>query len=379
MTASSRAASPIRVLYCIEAMVHGGTEKQLAALLQGLDRRRIAPALCTLKPSSMDLAPLECPTIELGFRTFRSPVAFDCVRRLRRFIIEQRIDVVQTYFQDPTLIAWLASMGTPVRARIATFRDLGFWRTRAKTTQLRLAYPSFDGFLVNSSAVARHVHEADGIPLERIEVIPNGVVMPDRRAADDGDAVLVVGVVANLDRPVKRVDLFLEAARQVLNAVPRARFVVVGDGHLRPALIEQAQRLEIGAATSFVGSVTNVRAEIERFSVGVIPSDSEGLSNAILEYMAAGIPTVARAVGGNAEVVADGETGRLVAGSDPGALAAAIVALLEDQGARRRMGACARATAERRFSMDACVRRHEAYYERVLAGETVPRLAGSRR
>lgn len=373
-------ASPLRVLYCIDAMVHGGTEKQLAALIAGLDRTRVLPALCTLKPSTIDLAPLDCPAIEVGFRSFRSPDALRAIRRLRRFILERRIDVIQTYFQDSTLLACLSSLRTPVRARIATFRDMGFWRTPAKVAQLRLAYPAFDGFIANAPAVAQRVHEADRIPLEKIEVIPNGVVMgpcpPQSRAATRP----VVGIVANLDRPVKRVDLFLDAARQVRDAVGDVEFVIVGDGHLRPDLVEQARRCGISAAVRFAGSVADARAEIRRFSVGVIASDSEGLSNAILEYMAEGVPAVARAVGGNADAILDGETGRLVDGADPRALSDAIVGLLRNDARRRHMGARARAIADARFSMGACVRRHEAYYERIVSrAPATARLAWSAR
>lgn len=364
--------APIRVLYCIESMVHGGTEKQLAALIKGLDRDRVEPLLCCLKPSTMDLAPLECEVIELGFRSFREAAAFTSLRRLRAFIVDRRVDVVQTYFQDPTLAGWLASIRTPVRARVAAFRDMGFWRTPGKVAQLRLAYPAFQGFIANSWAVARHVHDADGIPLAKIEVIPNGVVTEALPAWKRSGAGPIVGLVANLDRPVKRVDLFLDAARIVHAAIPSAKFVIAGDGHLRPELAARAERLGIAAQVQFLGSVEDVGREIRTFDVGVICSDTEGLSNAILEYMAAGVPTVARAVGGNADVVIDGETGRLVSGDSPADLAAAILDVVADEPVRAQMGAMAWSIAERAFSINACVRRHEAYYARLLGRETVP-------
>jgi len=356
----------MRVLYCIEAMVHGGTEKQLAALIRTVDRGRVEPALCVLKPSTMDLQDLGCDVLELGFRTFKSPAAVGCLRRLRRFMVDRQIDVVQTFFQDPTLLGWLASVRTPVRARIASFRDMGFWRTPGKVAQLRLAYPNFDGFIANSPAVAQRIHELDRIPLEKIEIIPNGVATANGVHSRNG--VPVVGIVANLDRPVKRVDLFLEASRLIQNAVGRVEFVVVGEGHLRPALTAQAERLGLASSVRFLGRVERVAEEIQRFDVGVISSDSEGLSNAILEYMAAGVPTVARAVGGNAEAIVDGDTGQLVRDDTPESLSGAIIDLLKDEPRRSQMGTRARDVAEQGFSMAVCTRRHEDYYERVLAG-----------
>lgn len=367
--------SPVRVLYCIEAMIHGGTEKQLAALIRTVDRRRVEPALCVLKPSTMNLSDLDCHVLELGFRTFRSPAAVGCLQRLRRFMLDRRIDVVQTFFQDPTLLGWLASVGTPVRARIASFRDMGFWRTPAKVAQLRLAYPNFDGFIANSPAVARRIHELDRIPLDKIEIIPNGVATDGDPANRARNLVPVVGVVANLDRPVKRVDLFLRAARLIRDAVGRVEFVVIGEGHLRPALVEEAARLGIADCVRFLGRVEDVPEQIQRFDVGVISSDSEGVSNAILEYMAAGVPTVARAVGGNAEVVIDGGTGLLVRDDSPESLSGAIVELLRDHRRATSMGQRARDVAEWRFSMSACVRRHEEYYDRLL-GDSKRRREG---
>ena len=365
----------LHVLYCIEAMVHGGTEKQLAELIRGFDRRRVEPSLCVLKPSSMDVRALDCAVLQLGFRTFRSTAALGCLRRLRAFMLAGRVDIVHTYFQDPTLLGWLASIQTPVRARVAAFRDMGFWRTPAKVAQLRLAYPFFDGFIANSAAVANQAHELDRIPLDKIEVIPNGVRVGPLPARPGRSRRPVVGIVANLDRPVKRVDLFLRAARLVRQAVGEVEFVVIGEGHLRPALTREAGALGILDAVRFLGSVQDVAAELQRIDVGVISSDSEGLSNSILEYMAAAVPTVARAVGGNGELVQDGETGRLVDDDSPESLAGAIVGLLRDESGRSRMGARARQFAEERFSTAAYVARHEQYYARLLAA-TGPRLAG---
>jgi L-malate glycosyltransferase len=354
----------IRVLYCIESMVHGGTEKQLGMLINNIDRARVEPFLCTLKPSTMDLGMLDCESIELGFRTFRSPAALGAIRRLRRFMMSRRIDLVQTFFQDPTLIGLLGSARTAVRSRVATFRDMGFWRTPAKVAQLRFAYRFFDGFIANSEAVAAQVHRLDGIALTDIEVIPNGIAVDASALADrTRNAVPVVGVVANLDRPVKRVDLFINAAALVHRAAAgRVRFVVAGDGHLRPALEERARQLGLSGAIQFLGNVPDVRTHLRRFDVGVLCSDSEGMSNAILEYMAEGVPTVVRNVGGNAELVAEGETGLLVEDDQAESIAGRIVELLREPQRAGAIAANAHAMVMERFSISAHVRRHERYY-----------------
>jgi glycosyltransferase involved in cell wall biosynthesis len=354
-----------RILYCIDAMGPGGTERQLASLIRGLDRQRFTPLLCTLKPSMIELSALPCATLELPFSTFRRPGTLTCLHQLRRFVRTHNVDIIQAFFQDPTLLAFLGSGWTSVRARIASFRDMGFWRTRAKVAQLRLVYPRFDGFIANSRAVARQAHQLDGLPLDKFEIIPNGVRMPPERPRNERAATPVVGIVAHLNRPVKRVDLFLDVAAYVRRAID-CTFVVVGDGPLRPALEARAAQLGIARQVRFAGAVPDTTEHVRLFDVGVVCSDSEGLPNAILEYMAAGVPTVARDVGGNGEALVHNETGLLVGSDTPAAIGDAILALLADDRRRASMSSSARQFAERTFSMPVCVERHEAYYERVL-------------
>jgi glycosyltransferase involved in cell wall biosynthesis len=364
-TAEPQVTTPLKVLYCIDAMGPGGTEKQLAALIQHLDPRVVRPFLCTLRPSLTHLGALGCEVLELPFASFGSPSVVGCVGRMRRFMRERSIDLVHAFFQDATILAYLATLGTHV-VRIVSFRDMGFWRTPWKIRQLRYVYPRYHGFVANSRAVAQYVNELDGIPLEKITVIYNGVHVPAERLDGRRGENPVVGIVSNLNREVKRVDLFLQAARLIADAFPQIRFVIVGDGHLRPALSDLCSALGLTDLVSFRGRVADPSGEIARFDIGVLTSDSEGLPNSILEYMAAGIPTVARRVGGNPEVTADGETGLLVDGDDAPAIAHAVLRLLSDPELRERMGRRARAVAVSGFSLGAYAQQHEACYTRVV-------------
>ena len=359
---------PLRVLYVIDALGPGGTEKQLANLVRNLDRGAVVPHLCTLRPSESDLRAIGCEVVELPFRSFASPGAATCLRRLRRFIRDRRIDLVQAFFQDPTILAWAATIGSRT-VRVGSFRDMGFWRTRWKAAQLRHVYPRYHGFVANSRAVAQRFHELERIPLGKITVVYNGVEVPGDTVAPRRGDHPVVGIVANLNRPVKRVDLFLRAAALVATERPDARFVIVGDGHLRPALERLCSDLGLMDSVTFHGRVPDPSAELRRFDIGVLTSDSEGLSNAILEYLAHGIPVVARRVGGNAEVVTEGETGLLIDGDEPAAVASAVTSLLRAPDVRSRMGDRGRAVARDRFSFEACARAHEACYRRLAAQE----------
>jgi glycosyltransferase involved in cell wall biosynthesis len=362
---------PARIVFCILSMGEGGTEKQLIKLIRGLDHTRFEPLLCTLRPIFMDLKTLDCQFLELLIGSLGSVSALQELRRLRRFVRDQRVDIIQTFFEDPTVFGLLGSLGHQVRVRVAGIRDLGFSRTWKKVPQLRLAYPHFDGFIANSQAAARQANALDRIPLEKIEVIYNGVALPPTREPYARHEPPLVGVVAHLNRQVKRVDLFLHAASHVRQQVPTARFLVVGDGHLRQELESLAQRLGLGSSVEFAGHVSDVVATMRLLDVGVLCSDSEGFPNTVLEYMACGVPTVARKVGGNEELVSDRETGMLVDSDRPEAIAEAVLALLRDEELSRTVSARARRLVEDSFSVEACVARHEDYYERLLRSSTV--------
>ncbi len=349
----------VGVCYCIDRMAPGGTEGQLRALIKGIDRRRFEPLLCTLRPSTIDLSDLDCDVLEVPFTSFRSISTLTCLRRLVSTLRGRRIAIVQTFFQDATVLGTMAAVLSSVPLRIASFRDLGFWREPNKVRQMRAIYPFVHGFIANSQAVARAAEQLDGLSPDRIEVIYNGVEMHplSLRAAREGP--VVVGLVATLNRPVKRVDLFIRAAAVLASRVGGVRFEIVGDGPLRGELESLAASMGIASAVRFRGSVTDVPRVVDTFDIGVLSSDSEGLANSILEYMAAGVPSVARRVGGNVEVVRHGETGLLVDGDTPEDLASGIERLLVNPSLRSKMGQQARTAAERDFTLKDYVQRHE--------------------
>jgi glycosyltransferase involved in cell wall biosynthesis len=142
--------------------------------------------------------------------------------------------------------------------------------------------------------------------------------------------------------------------------------VIVGEGPERARLEAQAAHLGLAEQVHFVGHQQDVRPWLAAFDVCVLSSDWEGMSNAILEAMAAGLPVVATAVGGTPEVVVDGVTGFLVPPRDPQALADAILRLLRDPDLRRRMGEAGRAHVTEHFSVEQMVHKRERLYEELL-------------
>ncbi len=323
---------PINILYMIDSLQYGGTEKQLYELINGLDRSEFCPYVCTLKQSSRIAEEIDVPVLQLPYKSFLHPSVFFVLQKLSAFIRENNIDIVQTFFQDPFLLAALSKPFHKAKL-VGSFRDLGFWRTRSETLKMRLSYPFFTGFIANSQAVKRHFVETDGIAEEKIKVIYNGINLKSvsQLPCRDRESMPIVGIVANCNRPVKRVDDFIRAAALVHKQWPDVRFQVVGDGNLRPELETLCATLGIREYVEFVGNVPNPLDYIRQFTVGVITSETEGFCNAILEYMACGVPVVATNTGGNPELVEDKVNGYLFAVKDVNMLSEKIGLILDEK------------------------------------------------
>ena len=361
-TGEGTADAPRRILYVIDALARGGTELQLTGLIDRLDRTRWQPHLCTLRPSDRGLLPADCPHLEWDVPRLLAPGGMAAVWRLARFLRRGRFAAVQTFFQDATAFGGVAARlaGTPVR--LASFRDMGFWRTRRQELMLRRVYPLMTGFIANAGVVRDHFCVRDGIDPARVQVIPNGVDLAGLPWREHAGPTRHVGIVGNLNRRVKRTDLFLRAAGRVARDHPAVTWHVVGDGEFRPEYEQLARAEGLDGRVVFSGSVDDVAGYLRQLQVGVLCSDSEGFSNALLEYMLCGCVPVATGVGGNPEAVADERTGLLVPVGDVAALAGAIARLIDDVELRRRLAAAARTTAAETYGWDKCVAAHEAVY-----------------
>src|SRR5262249_55635664 len=152
----------------------------------------------------------------------------------------------------------------------------------------------------------------------------------------------------------------------VRERIPRVQCLVVGDGELRDELEGDVVSHGLSAVIIFTGARSNVRDYLAAMDVFVLSSVTEGLAMTLLEAMAAARPIVATRVGGNAEVVEDGVTGRLVPASNAKALAEGIVFLLDNPAVARQWGQAARERANTRFSLQAMVSAYQAVYEATL-------------
>lgn len=363
------APRPVRVCFVIDELAPAGTETQLLALSRHLDRRRVLPYLCLLrgdKPVSQALEPDDCPILRLDVGSLRHPRTLLCAWRFLRFLRRERIDVVQAYFADSSYFsiptAWLA--GVPHRIR--TRNNVGHWLTPLHRRMGRLLNLITTQTLTNCEAARQALLAAEQPRQDTVLVLENGVDLDRFRdipplTMRPATAVQHVGVVANL-RPVKGLGVFVRAAALVHARFPRAVFMLVGEGDLRSALEQQVAAEGLTQHFKLQGNVADVPGFLAGLDVAVLCSHAEGMSNALLEYMAAGRAIVTTAVGAAPQLIADCVHGLLVPPGDAKKLAEAIGRLLEDRKLAQHLGAAGRLRAQELYSREAMVQRFEEFY-----------------
>jgi glycosyltransferase involved in cell wall biosynthesis len=158
----------------------------------------------------------------------------------------------------------------------------------------------------------------------------------------------------------------IASAPAVIREFPSTRFVLVGDGEQRASFEQQVAGLGLERNFLFLGRRADIPEILACCDIAVLPSRAEGLPNAVLEYMAAGLPTIVSRVGGNAELVEDGVTGLLVPPEDSPALSAALLKLLHDPGLARQMVQRGHEFTIQNFSFERLVREVDALYTELL-------------
>lgn len=365
----ARSAAPVRVMHVMYTLRPGGMEFGVVKLVDGLPRARVQSMICSTTPADREMRtrlPSDVPLFELQRRPGNDP---SVVKDLYRVFRQQRPDVVHTHawgtLIEGLLAARLAGVPVVVHGEHGTLQLRGYQRRLQ-----RLAWSRADQVLSVSSRLAERMSIETGFPLARIQTIRNGVDIgrfsgasraAARAALNVPDGVAVVGTAGRLVA-VKDQRSLLEAVARLRARGRRATLLIAGDGPLRSELEAAAAALGIAAEVRLLGHCPQIETVLAAMDVFVLPSVSEGLSNTILEAMAAGRPVVATEVGGADELVVHRDTGLLVPPGSIDQLADAIGRLLEDDAARRRMGEAARHRAATDFCLAAMIERYEALY-----------------
>jgi glycosyltransferase involved in cell wall biosynthesis len=285
---------------------------------------------------------------------------------------EEGFHVIQSQHENSDIINALLPRGPLHAVRISCRRDTGF----LKSPKLRLASSllnhRYDRIVAPTTAILDAVASSEHASRSRMLCIPNGVDAIRFRPADPtarqrirdslGFArdALLVGCVADLFAVKRHLDL-IDAFAQVHGEIPHARLLLVGEGPVRTAIETRVRQRGLSDVVILLGSRDDVAELLPALDLFTLASDTEGMSNAILEAQACGLPVVATEVGGNPDLV-DDTCGELVAPRNPDALAAALLVLLRNPERRERMGISSRNRVERRHSLDAMATAYASLY-----------------
>lgn len=364
----------IRLLKFINIFAIGGTERQFVNLVKRLDESRFDVHLACFKRWGEFLGEIEAsgrPLTDYAIKKLLSYRTLQQQWRFAAYLRKHRIQVLHTYGFYPNLFAIPAAKLAGVPVKIAAIRDMGAYMGPVHTRLQRAICGMADCVLVNAEAVQRWL-VGQGYSSEKIRVIRNGIVFKpaERPSALRQEFGLpantrLIAAICRLN-PEKGVDYFVEAAAVVSGRHDDARFLVVGDGSEKKALEKQAERLGIERKVIFTGFRTDTPQILPELSISVLPSLTEGLSNTLLESMAAGVPVVATNVGGNPEIVVDGKTGMLVPARHSASMARAMCELLENPQLAETMGRAGKQRVADHFSVDQTVRQTEDLYADLL-------------
>ena len=293
------------------------------------------------------------------------------LRALRRELVRLggQIDILHAHqLLEPAVVAVrvAATLHKPVIAKMSSCgvtSDAGVLCLRSGRRAWHHVCTGLTRLVAVSDAVERDAREA-GFPGERIVRIPNGAPATNwHKESYEGDRRIVC---VSRCRPEKGVDTLIRAFGHLSRSVAGLTLDVVGGGELQGAMVVLSRTCGVPSNVVFHGDVANVLPFLKQADVFVLPSRTEGMSNALLEAMAAGLPCVATAVGGNPDLIRDGETGLLCQAEDPAGMSEAIKRLLRDESLRTRLGTAARQKVQSEYTIPQVAARYEALYAELI-------------
>jgi len=365
----------IKLLLLIPTLDRSGAEKQFSLLATGLSREEFEIRVVCLTrggPYEAVLRKQEIPVSVLHKRLKFDPVAFF---RLRKLIKEWRPDILHTWLFAANAYGRLAAGKADGPKVLVSERCVDSWKQRWQLQLDRKLVSRTDRLIANSQSVADYYRD-QGVPGEKIVVIPNGVAVDEEPAfpPQERNAILaefaipphsrVVGFAGRLAPQKRGVDLIwsMQLLQQVTNNV---HLVIVGEGPDREEMIKLAQHMSCDNLVRFVGHRDDVTRLMRVFDVVWLPSEFEGQSNSLMEAMAAGVPVVASDIPANRELVVDGETGYLVKVGDCPAFSQFTDRILADPDLAGRLGEAGRKRMQDHFSVPAMIESHRTLYQEV--------------
>jgi len=370
----------MRIALIIDHFSHGlgGTENQVLKLISGLSENheinlisfRASRWLASRAPG------LSCQVNIFQIDNFRRLYSYRNFIRLISHLRYKKPDIVHTFFPVANVIGVLAAHLGGIRNIVASRRDYGEWMSRRYLWATRFANMFLTRIVTNSNRVKLLTEEVERFPGDRIKVIYNGIAadamckgtpnLELKRKLQIPEGNRVVGLVANY-RPMKRHETFVRAAKEIIRKRDDIDFILMGHdpdrGKRRTELQRLAESLGVAKRVHFVHAKGNMPDFLSILDIGVNCSEGEGLSNAIMEYMAAEVPCVVSNSGGNPDLISDNVNGYTFALGNYHALAERILCLINDQTTCQRFTRNAKEKVHNEMSLEAMISQFERFYQ----------------
>jgi L-malate glycosyltransferase len=361
---------PINIAFIIDHLPIGGTENQLYELINRIDRRYFEPSLILLRDIRSSIYhTLACKKLILDVNNVIDIVSTRKLLTLVSFLKKNKIQIVQTFFPDGTLVGVLGARLASVPEIIISRRDVGTWHRRNDKIKYHLSNKFANQWLANSNAVKTYLVKKEHLTDSDIKVIPNGILyesfenLPLNKDSKNGSKI-TVGTISNFNRYVKRLDVFVNAMKILATRYDSLRFLIVGNIEMKHWDIVIPH--DIIDKFEFIGITDNVHKYLSKIDIGVNCSDSEGFSNVILEYMASSIPCVCTNCDGNIEIIKDGFNGFLFAPGDYLSLAEKVATLADNKDLRQIFINNSLEKVKNKYDWSNTVMEHQIFYTRII-------------
>jgi len=354
---------PYPIVIMLTSFDIGGTERQTVELVRRLDMQHFrVHVACFHKRGALLREMPESVNLEVFPVTgFRNPASVRQWFRFASWCRQAEIRLVHTVDMYANLFGLTAAAFAGVPARIGSRRDVNSGdKTRLQRAGQRVAYRTAHAVVANSTACAEHL-KGEGVPEECVRLIRNGVDTAAFAAPRPRRALRRIVTVANL-RTEKGHDVLVDAAAHVLARYPDAEFHIAGSGPRASLIAARVANRGISARFHLLGECADVPRLLADSDIFVLPSHSEGLPNAVMEAMAAGLPVVATRVGGIPELITSGVTGTIVPPNDPERMAAAVLHLMDHPDRAAALGEEARLRAQNEYGFARMVNSTEQLY-----------------
>lgn len=365
-------SASIRVAHVLLSLEPGGLENGVVNVINGLDATRFSSEVICLKHAGVFAGRIRDPNVAVHQLGLRGGQDLGVLWRLTRLLARRRPDIVHTRNAESFYYGALAARLAGIRHVIHSEHGRTFNDRAIRFQVQRLLSKWAQRIFAVSGQLRQDLVKHVGIPADQIDVLYNGVDTSRFAATDRSTARQALGlgqngfVVGSVGRLVAVKNFALLAHALARLDDPSVSVLLIGEGPERGPLVREAERLGVASRFRLFGHSEQVPALLSAFDAFVLPSLSEGMSNTLLEAMAAGITPVASRVGGNAEIIRDGQDGLLFDSGDVETLASQLKRLKDSTALRATLAQSAQARVRDTFSMPAMIHRYEELYEAAM-------------